>query len=55
MHCNIIINATQGLAQRAVEIVLDVVVTAPWEPPCDARPFVSFLTLQQKQPLFLLA
>ena len=55
MHCNIIINATHGLPQRAVEVVLDVVVAASRQPPRDACPFVALLPLKREQQFFLLA
>lgn len=41
VRCNIIIHPTQGLPQRAVEIVLDVVVAATRDLPRYPRPTVS--------------
>lgn len=55
MHCNIIINAAHGLPQRAVEIVLDVVVAAARQLPRDAGPFVALLFLEGEEQLFLAA
>jgi hypothetical protein len=46
VRCNIIIHTTQCLPQRAVEIVLDVVVAAASDLPRYPRPTVSQRALQ---------
>lgn len=49
MRCNIIIHPTQGLPQRTVEVIFDVVVTPPRQSTSDASPTIPVDPLKPEQ------